>query len=448
MVEWQQVKIGRFLKEREGRYDPHDKALNNLKRVNKINFSGEIHLSDKGSKTDMIVVMPGDLVISGINVSKGALAVYHGDEAVAATIHYSAYTFDENQIDIEYFKRFVKSPSFVQALKDQVKGGIKTEIKPKHFLPLEIHLPDINLQKDIVSFFKKIENEMHELSDEIIDQKFLLKRLRQTILQEAIEGKLTVDWRKLNPKLISGDNHASRLLDQIKAEKQKLIAEGKNRKNKFIPPVAEDEKPFILPNGWVWCRLGDIIYDLPRNGYSPKEVSYETPTKSLKLSATTYGTFNPNEFKYIADEISEDSNFWLEPGDILIQRSNSADYVGVSAIYTGRSKEFIYPDLMMKIRIVNPLLIKLCHIFLSSPEIRGYFRGKAKGSQQTMPKINQGIVIETLIPVPPISEQQAIVERVDKIMVMIDELEKQVTERKEMSEMLMQSVLREAFEKH
>ncbi len=444
MINGKRVKIGQFLKEREGRYAPHDPAVKSLKRLNKIDFSGEIHLSDKGSKTNMIIVKPGDLVISGINVSKGALAVYHGDKPITATIHYSSYIFDHGHIDIEYFKRFVKSQSFIQILKDQVKGGIKTEIKPKHMLHLEIHLPDIDSQKEIVAFFNCIENEMSELSGEIGHQKVFLKKLRQQILQEAIEGKLTAGWRKVNSKLINGDNHASKLLEKIKPEKTRLLSEGKIRQEKDISPINGD-MPFTLPDSWVWCRLGEIIYDPPRNGYSPKAVSNETATKSLKLGATTYGVFDPSAYKYVADTIPKDSVFWLEPGDILIQRSNSIDYVGVSATYTGQSKEFIYPDLMMKIRIVKPLSIKLFQMFLSSPEVRSYFRAKAKGAQQTMPKINQGVVINTLIPLPPLSEQLDIVERVENMMIMVDELEKQVSERKEKSEMLMQSVLREAF---
>ena len=379
MGEWKRVKIGQFLKERGGRYDPGDDTIQGLKRLNKIDFSGEIHLSDKWSKTDMIVVEPGDLVISGINVSKGAIAVYHGEDAITATIHYSSYIFDEHQIEIDYFKRFVRSQSFIQVLKDQVKGGIKTEIKPKHFLRLEIHLPDLESQKDTVSFFMRIENEMHDLSGEITHQQTFLKQLRQRILQEAIEGRLTAEWRKQNPALISGDNHASKLLEKIRAEKGRLNKEKiKIKKDKQLPPIADAEMPFDLPDGWLWCRLGDIILHLPRNGYSPKEVARETSIKSLKLGATTYGIFNPREFKYIADEIPEDSVFWLEPGDILIQRSNSLDYVGVSAIYTGKSKEFIFPDLMIKIKIMRPLAVNLIYIFLSSPLIRDYFRSRAK----------------------------------------------------------------------
>src|SRR3990167_4490746 len=290
MGEWKRVKISQFLKEREGRYDPDDKAVLGLKRLNKIDFSGEIHLSDKGSKTDMIIVEPGDLVISGINVSKGALAVYHGKEPITATIHYSSYVFDERQIDIDYFKRFVRSQSFVQALKDQVKGGIKTEIKPKHFLPLEIHLPDIESQKEIVSFFKRIENEMGDLSGEITHQQSFLKQLRQRILQDAIEGKLTAKWREQNPELISGDNHALKLLEKIKAEKERLIKEGNTStklsarikkdasraqsRSKPLAPITDDEKPFDLPDGWVWCRLGEIC-DFITKGTTP-------PTHELK----------------------------------------------------------------------------------------------------------------------------------------------------------------------
>ena len=157
MSEWKKVKIGDFLTERVGRYKPDDKIISQYQRLDKIDFSGNIHISDKPSKTDMIIVQPGDLVISGINVAKGAVAVYQGIEPVCATIHYSSYIFDDKKINLEYFKYFVKSPAFLDVLKQQVKGGIKTEIKPKHLLPLEISIPDLSTQKAIV------ENLSHQL---------------------------------------------------------------------------------------------------------------------------------------------------------------------------------------------------------------------------------------------------------------------------------------------
>ena len=83
----------------------------------------------------------------------------------------------------------------------------------------------------------------------------LLKAVKQAILQEAIQGKLTADWRAKHPETVEG---ASEPLKRIKAEKEKLIKEKKIRKEKPLPPITEKEIPFELPEGWVWCRLGEV----------------------------------------------------------------------------------------------------------------------------------------------------------------------------------------------
>jgi type I restriction enzyme S subunit len=447
IAEWKKVRIASFLTEREGHYKPDDKHLQKLQRLNKIDFSGVIHLSSKSTKTDMIIVYPGDLVVSGINVAKGAIAVWEGDHPIAATIHYSSYSFDKERIDISFLKRFLKSPLFVKILQEQVKGGIKTEIKAKHLLPLKVSLPALAEQKQINRYFESFENEFADLQSESTSQADIVKKLKQSILQEAIEGKLSGDWRKSNPvRKGDPDYGAKALLEKIKAEKEKLIAEGKIRKEKPLAPINPEDVPFALPKGWVWTRLGEIILNPPRNGYSPKGVNYETGVKALRLGSITWGVFNPAEFKYIDEVIPKNSDFWLKPNDILIQRSNSIDYVGVSAIYTGLPSEFIYPDLMMKLEVIKPLSIIFIHKAISTPLNREYYRKNAKGVQKTMPKITQGIVNNTLIPLPPLTEQQFIVERVEKLLSMVDALEVQVDERKGQTDMFMQTVLREAFE--
>jgi type I restriction enzyme S subunit len=441
MGEWQKIKIGQFLFERKGKYKPDDKAISGLKRVNKIDFSGNFHIVQKSSKTNMLLIKPGDLVISGINVEKGAMGIYDGDEDVTATIHYSSYTFDAEQINVEYFKRFLRSAEFIRLLKEQVKGGIKTEIKPKHILPLEINLPDMAEQEKIVSHFKSIETEDEELKAELTHQQDLLAQLRQAILQEAIEGKLTADWRGKNPDV----EPAGQLLARIQAEKAQLVTAGKIRQQKKLPPITPEEIPFALPEGWVWCRLGDLILENPRNGYSPKAVDFPTETKTLKLGATTSGYFIDTEIKYINEKIDKDSFLWLEDGDILIQRANSLEYVGVSAIYIGKSHRFIYPDLMMKIKPVEFVSGKFLYRVLSSPYCREYFRKNATGAQKSMPKINQGVVSGSLVPLPPLAEQQAIVAKVERLLAVVDELAGQNLAAQGHANQLMQAVLKEAF---
>jgi type I restriction enzyme S subunit len=340
----------------------------------------------------------------------------------------------------------LKSPAFISALQEQTKGGIKTEIKAKTLLSINVQLPPLSEQKRINKRFDSFENELIRLGYEISNQQTYLIQLRQAILQEAIEGKLTADWRIKNP-IQKGDPNfdATALLEQIKAEKQRLITEGKIQKEKPLFSINPDDIPFALPDGWVWVRLGRITKENPRNGYSPKEVNYVTSVKSLKLGATTSGYFNSDKFKYIDENIARDSYLWLEENDILIQRSNSIEYVGVSAIYKGGHHEFIYPDLMMKIRVISPISHFFVYRSLSTFSSRSYFRKLATGSQKSMPKINQGTVLNALVALPSLAEQQAIVERIDRLLESVNAIEKQVSERKNYAQKLMQAVLREAF---
>ena len=77
-------------------------------------------------------------------------------------------------------------------------------------------------------------------------------------MQLAVQGKLTAKWRAQNPELISGENSAENLLKEIKVEKAKLIKEKKIKKEKALPPITEDEIPYELPEGWIWCRSQEI----------------------------------------------------------------------------------------------------------------------------------------------------------------------------------------------
>ena len=103
----------------------------------------------------MIIVEPGDLVISGINVSKGRLLFITVKSRLPPPFIIPRIVLT-SKINIEYFKRFVKASLSYGHLREQVKGGIKTEIKSKNFLPLEINLPDIIAQKNIVSFLIRL----------------------------------------------------------------------------------------------------------------------------------------------------------------------------------------------------------------------------------------------------------------------------------------------------
>lgn len=227
----------------------------------------------------------------------------------------------------------------------------------------------------------------------------LLKDFRQQVLTQAVNGKLTEEWRK-------GEELES----------------------------------------WKKCILLDVVIEKPRNGYSPKGVEYETSVKSLTLSATTSGKFNPSCIKYLDIEIPQrDSHLWLKNGDILIQRSNSLDYVGTSAIYDGKDFDFIYPDIMMKIKSNDSILNNFLMYALSSQQTRKYYRDNASGTAGNMPKINQEIVSKTPIDLPSIKEQQEIVTRVESLFAKADVIEQQYKSLKQKIDTLPQALLHKAF---
>lgn len=437
-MSWRTVQFGDFLTVRTERYKPADPTIRGLKRIDKIDFSGKIYLSEKPSNTDMIRVKSGDLVISGINVEKGAVSVYEGGEDVTATIHYSSYEFDPDQVDIAFLKLFLRSHEFRNAVKEQVPGGIKTEIKPKHLLPLKVVIPDLAEQVAIADTFAEIERRQLSVVNEQSHQLEYVATLRQAFLREAMQGKLVPQ----DPS----DEPASVLLEKIKAEKAKLIAERKIKKEKPLPEIKPEEIPFEIPSTWTWCRLGQLLSYGPTNGVSPKANGRDEGIKCLTLTATTSAEFREQYHKFVDIEVAANSHLWLSNGDILIQRGNSKELVGIAAIFTGPSHQFIYPDLMMKIQVFERLNREFIHKVLISPFNREYFSTNAFGAQQSMPKINQSLVLKTLVPLPPLDEQKRIVEKLEKLMAYCDELEANIRESKKYAETLLQVALKEALE--
>lgn len=442
MSEWKKVKIGDFLTEREGRYKPNDKEISKYQRLDKIDFSGHIHISDKPTKTDMIIVFPGDLVISGINVAKGAISVYQGKEPVCATIHYSSYTFDDKKVDLDYFKYFVKSPAFIFALQQQVKGGIKTEIKPKHLLPLEISLPDLSTQKEIVKVLSKKIEKVELIKSEIESQKSYVKQLRQNILQEAIEGKLTEEWRKENP-VVKGnpDFDAEALFEKIQEEKCHTDTEllRNSKKKKVFEPIAENEQPFEIPEGWKWVRLGEVSEScLGKMLDSTKNQG--TKRKYLRNINVRWFSFDLSDLLEMKIKDIELARCSAQKGDLLICEGG---YPGRSAIWN-ENYEICFQKAIHRVRFFYmPEMSRIFNLYLfllsENKQIEMYLTGEAI-RHLTGVKLKQ-----ILIPLPPLAEQKEIVSRVETLLADVTKLEEQIAERETLTKQLMQSILKDAF---
>ena len=446
MSEWKKVKIGEFLTERECRFKPDDKRISKYQRLDKIDFSGNIHLSNKPTKTDMILVQPGDLVISGINVAKGAITVYQGEEPVCATIHYSSYTFDCSKVDLDYFKFFVKSDAFVAAIQKQVKGGIKTEIKPKHLLPLEISIPDLQTQKKIVKDISSQLEKTEQLSFEIAKQKSYAKQLRQNILQEAIEGKLTADWRKQHPvQKGNPDYDAQALLDCLQQKKESLKKDPLVKREKIRTPVGDTEKEFSIPNNWIWIRIGELCYPITK-GTTPDvhEIKADGEIPYLKMfnivNQKLDFDYRP---QYISKKVHDEklTRSKVYPNDVIMNIVGPP--MGKIAMVTDEFPEWNLNQAMAIFRGYDISINPYIYVFLNSMIWFKYVHTLGVVGQENM-SLEQ--CKDIAVALPPLAEQKEIVARVEQHLQTITQLETQIATRETTTKQLMQSILKDAFE--
>jgi len=157
---WPWTSLGEVLLERNETPIQEDVLAGQIRIVAKISFStGTIDLrSSVETKTPMILVHPGDLLVSGINAAKGAIALY-GEEnklPIAATIHYGCYQIFKAKAEPRFLWWLLRSEFFREILSRSVPGGIKTELKSKRLLPVQIPLPPLQEQRRILAWLDRV----------------------------------------------------------------------------------------------------------------------------------------------------------------------------------------------------------------------------------------------------------------------------------------------------
>ncbi|WP_042860556.1 restriction endonuclease subunit S [Dickeya sp. NCPPB 3274] len=227
--------------------------------------------------------------------------------------------------------------------------------------------------------------------------------LKQTILQLAVMGKLVPQ----DPN----DEPASELLKRIEQEKAQLVKQGKIKKQKPLPPVSDEEKPFELPEGWKWCRFEDIV-DIQsgitkgRNLVGRELIS----VPYLRVANVQRGYLDLSEIKTIEIPVDEKDKYHVKSNDLLITEGGDWDTVGRTAIWTDPSFYVANQNHVFKARpIVNELNVKWIETFMNSSVSRNYFAGASKQTTN-LASINKTQLRGCLIALPPISETNRILE--------------------------------------
>ena len=190
--------------------------------------------------------------------------------------------------------------------------------------------------------------------------------------------------------------------------------------------------------------LERLIREPLRNGHSAPAAETANGVRTLTLTAVTTKSFTDVNTKVTSADPARVSNLWLEPGDILVQRSNTPELVGTSALYSGDRKWAIFPDLLIRVRTNERISPEFAALGLASPRIRDYFRASAKGLAGSMPKIDQGVILNARLPVPAPDAQLRAVEEAASHERQITRLLEQLTRTRARSRNLRAALLRRA----
>jgi type I restriction enzyme S subunit len=318
---------------------------------------------------------------------------------------------------------------------ERLQGLIKN-LKEVYLLNEESRL---NLKKSLLAEIEKSNSDKELLKnlelvfsnfDKVIRSKEDIKDIRNLILSLAIKGKLV--------EQNSEDEPASELLTRIKEEKERLIKEKVIKKEKELPKIEKDEIPFEIPKSWEWVRLGEILNLLTDGAHkTPKYVENGVPFLSVKNMSN--GKLNFDDVKYITQEehieLSKRCN--VEYGDLLLTKVGTT---GIPVIVDTYREFNIFVSVALLKFNKNCIDVKFLRLLLQSPFVYNQSQENTKGVGNKNWVLKD--ISNTKIILPPLAEQQRIVERVEKLMSICDMLEEKIVESERVSEKLLESLVK------
>ena len=304
-----------------------------------------------------------------------------------------------------------------QQFRNNKTGSAIPHLNKELFFNMPIPIPPLDEQKRIVARIEELlplvaeydaaESRLSELNSVFPD------KLRKSILQQAIQGKLT----ERDP----ADEPASELLKRIIGEKERLIKEGKLKKEKPLPSIAEDEIPFEIPENWVWVRFSVLMNMMSTGPFGSMLHKSDYVDKGIPLvnpANIVDGVIVPSDKMMISEKTRERlSSYVLHKGMLVMGRRGE---MGRCALVTeiedgwlcGTGSFFMQPN--------SYLFFQYISLFFSSPYAKQYLGGKSVGT--TMNNLNHKILSSMPVPLPPLAEQARIVARVDELLALCDRL--------------------------
>lgn len=261
--------------------------------------------------------------------------------------------------------------------------------------------------------------------------------LKQTLLQLAVMGKLVP--QDLN------DEPASELLNRITQEKARLVAEGKLKKQKPLVEITEAERPFAIPGNWHWSRIGELALST-EYGLSEKTSDLQGGVPVLKMGDIQSGEVLLGEKMKVSKATEGLPELYLKSEDLLYNRTNSAELVGKTGLFLGRSGEFTFASYLIRIRcpegLFSPAYLNMA---MNAPGFRETQINPHLKQQCGQANVNGTIMKNMVVSVPPVAEQFRIVAKVGQLMALCNQLKNRITHARQLNEKLAVTLVERAL---
>lgn len=437
------VKLGSVLKEEKAKIGKPDG--DGLDLIGVSNDFG-LHVSRAQRINDLSrykIIKEGWFAYNPMRVNVGSIGIARGPEHEGIVSPDYVLFSCTDQILPDYLLFFLKSDIGLEAIEKNASGAVRKRLYFSDLSRLELNVPSIEKQLQILESVKKIESMVKQLKDPKRIES--IGKLRQSILQEAIQGKLTEEWRTNRQAQGSKIEPASELLKRIKAEKAKLIKEKKIKKEKPLPTITEAEKPFELPDGWEWCRLGEFGQINPRNSADNQLLASFIPMPHI---SERFGVFPNGDYMKKWGEIKNGYTHFAD-NDVGVAKITPCFENSKAAIFrelkngigAGTTELHVFRNVLTSEELVSNFI----YLVVKSPSFLEIGESKMTGTAGQK-RISLEFFKNWVLGIPPLEEQKEIDKKVESLMGKYRELEEEIKKSEQHAQMLMQAVLKEAFE--
>ena len=459
---WATTSVGEVATYQNGRpFKPSEWGSTGLPiiRIQNLNDTAANYNFSDNHHEEKFRVRNGDLLFAW-SASLGAY-IWRGQEA---WLNQHIFRVDHTEMVDRLFLYYALT-DLIADLYAKTHGSGMVHVTKGKFEETQLMLPPLNEQRRIVTKVDELFSELDKGVESLKTARAKLNVYRQAVLKYAFEGKLTAQWREENKdKLEKPDQLLARIKQEREARYERQLREWRAAVKAWETKGKKGQKPRrpkasaalclpsegeiadlpLLPDGWLWIKVQALLAEPPANGHSVRDRASGFPV--LRLTAIKKEKLDLSETKNGDWEREDALSYLVQEGDFLLARGNgSKQLVGRGGLVPASEHDLAYPDTMIRLR-VDPSAV--AGSFFSYVWNSRLLRRQIEDAARTTAgiyKINQGHILNFIVPLCSSMEQAVVVERLSAALSAIDGIETEVNKHLGEADTLRQSILKKAF---